>query len=265
MLLLGTALVAVAGALFGNPWVTGAGSLVLLGLLAVHHGVIDPAVSRLTRGLLRGGLLFFALAVVVHLSGWTGLPPDGTDLVALVTDPERQWRQYVRGLVVAGCLIMACACFGFAVGQLPRGRLRRFGAAVPVTGGLTLVALLFLVLLETELFGSWTNRAVASGLVLGGYAWVMRRAVRRSGAAPVAVVGATVLVVAAWNAAADAWRSLPPQGGALTEFTVDVSVAVVVEVDNGPDVTGAGAFAVLLLGAVLTVLACARLSRADGA
>jgi hypothetical protein len=262
MLLLGTASVAVAGALFGNPWVTGAGSLVLLGQLAVHPGVIDPAVSRLIRGLLWGGLLFLAFAVVVHVSGWTGLPPSGTDLVALVTDPERQWRQYVRGLVVAGCLIMACACFGFAVGQLPRGRLRRFGAAVPVMGGLTLVALLFLVLLPTGLFGSWTNMAVASGLVLGGYAWVTRRAVRRGGAAPVAAVGATVLAVAAWYAAADAWRSRPRQRDGLVEFTVDVSVAV--EVDNGPDFTGAGTVAVLLLGAVLTVLAGARLSRSDG-
>ncbi|MCW3820169.1 hypothetical protein ONA91_37640 [Micromonospora sp. DR5-3] len=71
--------------------------------------------------------------------------------------------------------------------QEPRERLRRIGRAVPMVGVFTLVTLVFLALLPsglTALLGSLTNVAVTALLVLGGYAWVMGRAVRRHGTAP---------------------------------------------------------------------------------
>ncbi|MEU7923928.1 hypothetical protein [Micromonospora sp. NPDC049107] len=266
LLLVGAALLAVVGALFGSPWATGAGVVVVLSVLAVHPAVTGPAVPRSTRLLLQGGLLLLTLAGVVQMWGWAAssfadAPPSASELIALVTDPVRQRTQFLRQLAVASCLILACACFGIAVGRLPRDRLRRIGRAAPAVGVLTLVTLAFVALLPsglTALLGSFTNVAVAVLLVLGGYAWVVSRAVRRHGTGPIAVIGATLLAAVAWLAVDDALRSRPEPRGSDAFHQPGVSVSVAVE--TGPDVETAVAVAALLLGAALTVLACARLS-----
>ncbi|MFD6566497.1 hypothetical protein [Micromonospora profundi] len=266
LLLLGAALLAVVGALFGSPWATGAGGVVVLGVLAVHPAVTGPAVPRSTRLLLQGGLLLLTFAGVVELWGWAAspfgdAPPSASELIALVTDPVRQRTRFLRQLALAGCLILACACLGVAIGRLPRDRLRRIGRAAPAVGALTLVTLAFVALLPsglTALLGSFTNVAVAALLVLGGYAWVVSRAVRRHGAAPIAAIGATLLATVAWLAANDARRSRPEPHSSDVFQQTGVSVSVAVE--TGPDVETALAVAVLLFGAALTVLACARLS-----
>lgn len=96
----------------------------------------------------------------------------------------------------------------------------------------------------------------------GGYGWLVNRKVRRDGTAPIAVVGATVLATAVWLAADDAWRSRPDPRHS-DAFYDQAAVSTSVAVKTGPDVETAVAVAVLLLGAALTVLACARLSTAD--
>ncbi|SCL72556.1 hypothetical protein GA0070606_6170 [Micromonospora citrea] len=282
LLLLGAALPAVVGALFGSAWATGVGSALVLGLLAVHPAVVDPAVPRSTRLLVRGVLLSIALAGAVQLSGWAAspfgdTPPSASELTALVTDPVRQRTQYLRQLAVAGCLILACACVGVAIGRLPSERLRRIGRAAPVVGALTLGTLVIVALLPggaaAGLLGSSTDVAVAALVVLGGYAWLVRRAVRRHGAAPsIVTVGATLLAATACAAGYGAWGSRPVAGdsdasvhtraiagggkGAVTD------VAVAVTVPLGPDIPTATVVAMLLLGAALAVPACARLSTA---
>lgn len=266
LLLLGAVLLAVVGALFGSSWATGAGGVVVLGVLAVHPTVTNPAVPRSTRLLLQGGVLLLTLAGVLEIWGWVAspfgeAPPSASELIALVTDPVRQRTQFLRQLAVASCLILACACLGVAIGRLPRGRRCRIGRAAPAVGVLTLVTLAFLALLTSEptaLLGSFTNVAVAALLLLGGYAWVVGRAVRRHGAEPVAAIGATLLATVTWLAVDDAWRSRPEPRGDEAFHQTGVSVAV----ETGPDVETAVAVGVLLLGAALTVLASARLSTA---
>jgi hypothetical protein len=268
-LLLGAGLLAAVGALFGSPWATGVGVVVLLGGLAIHPAVTDPAVPRSARLLLQGGLLLFTLAVVVKIWGWAAspfgdTPPSGSELIALVTDPARQRMQFLRQLTVASCLILACACVGVAIGRLPREQLRQFGRAAPILGVLTLATVVFIVLPPTglaALLGSFTNVAVMALLVLGGYAWIVGRSVRRHGTASIAAVGATVLAAVAWLAVDDAWRSRPESRDSDAFYQTGVSVSVAVE--TGPDVEAAVAVAVLLLGAALAVLACARLSKVD--
>jgi protein-S-isoprenylcysteine O-methyltransferase Ste14 len=199
--------------------------------------------------------------------GWAASPFGDTqlsasELIALVTDPVRQRSQFVQQLAVASCLILACGSLGVAVARLPRERLRRFGRAAPTVGLLTLVTLVFVALVPsglTALLGSFTNMAVAALLVLGGYAWVVGRAVRRHGAASIAAVGATVLATAAWLAVDHAWRSWPQSRNSDGYQIGSVSVAV----ETGPYAETAVAVAALLLGTALTVLACARLSTAD--
>ncbi|MEU7799524.1 hypothetical protein AB0J14_26420 [Micromonospora arborensis] len=271
LLLLGTALLAVVGALFGSPWATGIGGVVALGVLTLHPAVASPAVPRSTRLLLRGGLLLLTLAGIVELWGWAlspfgDTPPSASELIALVTDPVRQRTQFLRQLAVAGCLILACVCFGVAIGRLPRERLRRFGRATPTVGVLTLVTLALVALFSlgpaVGLLGSFTDVAVAALLVLGGFAWVVRRAVRRYGtAASIAVVGVAVLGTAVWLAVHEAWRSWPEPRDSDAFYQTGVSISVAV--DTGPDIGTALVVAALLLGSALTVLACARLSTAD--
>jgi hypothetical protein len=268
-LLLGAASLAVVGALFGSLWATGVGVVVVLGVLALHPTVAGPAVPRSTRRLLRGGLLLLILATVVELSGWVDspfadTPPSPSELIVLLGDPVRQWTQFLRQLAVATCLILASACIGVAVARLPQERLRRVGRATPTVGPGTLVALLFVLLLPSGLavlLGSFSNRAVATLLVLGGYAWVLGRALRRHGTATIVVVGGTVLVAVTVIAAHLAWwsRPEPHDDDAVTVIAGSVAVAV----ETGPDVGGAVAVAALLLGAALTVLGCAGLSPAD--
>jgi hypothetical protein len=263
LLLLAAALLTVVGAMFGSPWATSFGGVVVLGVLAVHPAVTDPAVPRTTRLLLQGGLLLLTLAEVMGMWGWAAFdtPGSASELIALVTDPVWQRTQFLRQLAVASCLILACACLGVAIGRLPRERLRRFGRAAPTVGVVTLVLVALLPSGLSALLGSFTDVAVSALLVLGGYAWVVGRAVRRHGAASIAAVGATVLASAAWLAVDIAWRSWPQprDSDALNLRAVSVSVAVETE----PDVETAVVVAALLLGAALTVLACARLSTAD--
>jgi hypothetical protein len=269
LLLLGTALLAVVGALFGSAWATGIGVIVTLGIVAVHPAVTDPAVPRPTRLLLRGGLLLLTLAVVVEVWGWAAspfgdTPPSTSELLALVTDPARQRTQFLRQLATASCLVLSCACLGAAIGRLPRQQLRRFGVAAPTVGALTLVSLAFVALLPsglTALLGSFTNVAVAALLVFGGFAWVVGRAVRQYGTASIAAVGATVLAAATWFAVDSSWRSRPEPRDSNVFYQEGVNVAVAVE--TRPDVENAVAVAAILLGATLTVLACARLSTTE--
>jgi len=265
-LLVGPALVAVGGALFGHRWVTGAGVAVVLGVLAVRATAADPAVPRSTRLLLRAGLVLLACAVAVELSGWT-TPPRGYtsgDLVALVTDPVRQRTQFLRQVTAATCLMLAGGCLAVVIGRLPQERLRRFGRAMPTVGVLTLVVLVFAAVLLSgprSVLGSYTNVAVAVSVVFGGYAWVAGRAVRRHGPSAIAAVGAVVLAAATWVAADDAWRSRPR--ARVNDDFYQTSISVAVSVHNGPDTETALTIAILLVGAALTVLTCARLSRVD--
>ncbi|WP_157744462.1 hypothetical protein [Micromonospora viridifaciens] len=284
LLLLTAALLAVVGALFGSPWATGVGGGVVLGVLAVHPAVSGPAVPRSTRLLLQGGLVLLALAGAVEIWGWAAspfgdTPPTADELIALVTDPVRQRAQFLRQLAVASCLILACACLGVAIGTLPGERLRRIGRAARIVCVLTLVTLLFVALLPSGLaaglLGSFTEVAVAALLVLGGYAWAVGRAIRRHDAAPsVVAMGTTLLAATAWLVTEDAWRSRPVprdsdaflSAGAIVDgggglYGTDVSVSVAVH--TGPDIETGVVVALLLLGAALTVLACARLSTAD--
>ncbi|MGW4500609.1 hypothetical protein ACWENR_18605 [Micromonospora sp. NPDC004336] len=280
-LLLGAALLAVVGALLGSVWATGAGGAVVLGLLAVHPAVTDPAVPRTTRLLVRGVLLSIALAGAVQLSGWAAspfghTPASASELIALVTDPVRQRAQFLRQVATAGCLVLACAFVGVAVGRLPAERLRRVGRAAPVVGALTLGTLLIVALLPgasaAGLLGSATDVALAALIVLGGYAWLVHRAVRRHGAAPsVVTVGVVLLATTACAAGYGAWVSRPvPVAGESDGVVYSVAIAgggagavtdvsVAVSATLGPDVETAAVVAMLLLGAALTVPACARL------
>ncbi|GAA1768721.1 hypothetical protein GCM10009681_45020 [Luedemannella helvata] len=74
------------------------------------------------------------------------------------------------------------------------------------------------------------------------------------------MVGATILGTAVWFAVDAAWPSWPQprDSDALYKASI-ISVAV----DTGPEVGTGLAVAALLLGSVLTVLACARLSAAN--
>jgi hypothetical protein len=251
------AAVTTAAAAVGRPGVAVVGAATALGLAAAHPAVRDRGVPRRTRLLLIGSLLLTAAAIVGQLWGWR--VSGGTeDLIALVRDPGWQREQFLRQAVVAGCLVLACACLVVATSRLPRDRLRHLGPALAVVVPGTLLALV-LVPLIIALVGPITA-AVEVVCVLGGYAWLVRRTLRRHGAAAIAAVGGTPLILLTWFAVDQAWRSLPdppPKDGLFQE-----GFAVAVEVDSGPDLASGGVLAALLLGAVLTVLACARLARA---
>ncbi len=280
--LVGAILLAVVGALFGSAWVTGIGGVVALSLVALHPAVASPGVPRSTRLLLRGGLLFLTLTGIVELWGWValpfgGTPPNASELIALGSDPVWQWEQFLRQLAIASFLILSSLCFGVTIARLPRKQLRRFGSATPTVGPATLITLALVAFLLLGLTGSLTEVAVVALLVLGGYAWVMRFAVRRYGtAASIAVVGATVLGAAAWLAVDEAWPSLPrPRDNNALIYGADAvavgphpalfqSSSFSVAVDTGLEVETALVVAALLLGSALTVLACARLSVANG-
>ncbi|BCJ48154.1 hypothetical protein GCM10010168_25140 [Actinoplanes ianthinogenes] len=263
LLLAGGALVAVAGGLLGSPVATAGGCLVVFVVLALHPEV--RGASPVFRVLLWSGLALFAAAVVVHVSAWTdpaGLgvaelsarfqDPVGLDtaeLVARFRDPAWQRAQFQRHLLVAACLTLGFGALAGAGVYLSRRRLR----ALPVPVAVTLLALFLLVLLP--LFGSFTNVAMAAGVLAGGYLWVMRREFRRDGAIPIVAAGVTVLAVLAWQAADTASRNRPEP----VEPGVFYSVAVAI--DTGPDVASAVAVGLLLLAAAGTVLACAQLAR----
>jgi hypothetical protein len=254
------AVVAIAAAVVGRPAVAVVGAAVVLGLSAAHPAVRDRGVPRPTRFLLLGALLLLAAAIVGQMWGWS--VSDGTqDLIALVRDPGWQRQQFLRQAVVAGCLVLACACLAVATGRLPRDRLRHLGPAGAVVVPGTLLALV-LVPSVIALVGPITA-AVEVVCVLGGYAWLVRRTLRQHGAAAIAAMGGTPLALLTWFAVDQAWRSLPdppPKEGFL-----QAGYAVAVKVDSGPDVASGGVLAALLLGAVLTVLACARLAHAGEA
>jgi hypothetical protein len=244
----GAALLAGIGALFGSAVLTGAGCVAWFAVVAVHPAV--RAAPLRIRVLSWAGLLLLAVSVVVHVRGWADPFDDvsGARLLALIQDPEWQRTQYARQVLVASCLGSACACLGGALGYLVRRRWR----AVPAPAALTLVALL--VLAMSPLLGSFTNMAVGTVVVLGGYGWLMAREVRRHGATPIAVGGAALLGILLWQAVDVARRSWPVP----VERGTFVSVAVAV--DTGLAVEGAVAVGILLLGAAATVLGCARLS-----
>lgn len=273
LLLLGAALVAIVGASVGSPWATGVGGVVVLGVLAVHSAVTEPAMPRSTRLLLWGGLLLLAVAGVVELWGWAATPFDDTpprasELIALVSDPVRQRTQFLRSSAVAGLLVVAQVCLAVAIARLPGDRLRQVVRAGPIMVLPTLVTLVFVAFLPAglaALLGSFTNVAVTVLLVLGGCVWVVARAVRRHGTATFAAVGVTIMATVAWLAVDLAWRSRPEPRDSDTFLEPGVHVGVAVQTGSGPalDFEAAGAVALLLLGAALTVLACARLSTAD--
>ena len=260
VLMSAAAVVAIAAAMVGSAAVAVVGAAVVLGLAAAHPAVRDPGVPRPTRLLLRGALLLFAAAVVGQMWGWWvdgGTPTAVQDLFMLVRDPRWQREQFLRQAAVAGCLVLACACLGVATGLLPRDRLRHLGraAAVVVPGSLLALVLVPLVI---ALVGPITA-AVEVVCVLGGYAWLVRRTLRRHGAGAIAAVGGTPLALLTWFAIDQAWRSRPDPP--RDEAFLQPGFAVAVRVDTGPDIASGGVLAALLLGAVLTVLACARLAR----
>ncbi len=251
------ALVAIAAAMLGRPGLAVVGAAVVLGSAAAHPALRDHGVPPLTRFLLLAALPLFAAAIVGEM--WDRRVFSSTeDLLASIRDPGWQSEQFLRQAVVAGCLVLACACLGVATGQLPRERLRHLGRAVAVVVPGTLLALV-LVPLIIALVGPITA-AVEVVCVLGGYVWLVRRTLRQHGAAAIVAAGGTPLALLTWLAVDEAWRSRPdpPPDGLLLEPAYAVAVGVV---DSGPDVESGGVLVALLLGAVLTVLACARLAR----
>ncbi|SNT36932.1 hypothetical protein SAMN05421812_10571 [Asanoa hainanensis] len=245
------ALVAIVAATAGSVDMAVVGAAVALGVAAVHPALRDPGVPRATRVLLSGALTLCAAAVLALLWRW----PVGTDdLFVSVRDPRWQWQQFWWHATVAGCLVLAVGCLVGAVSRLPRERLRHLGPASATVVPITLLALVLLPLI-VALVGPITA-AVEVACVVGGYVWLVRRAVRRHGAVAIVAAGTTPLAVLTWFTVDEAWRSWPepPRG--------DVFYAVAVAVDGGPDVESGGVVAALLVGAVLTVLACARLARA---
>ena len=233
------------------------GAAVVLGLAAAHPALRDRGVPLSTRYLLLAALPLFAAAIVGEMWDWrvfsSTARPDGVDTgpgmaARAVPAPGRR-----GGLPGAGR-----ACLGVATGQLPREQFpRHLGRAVAVVVPQTLLALV-LVPLIIALVGPITAAAEVV-CVLGGYAWLVRRdapAARRR--RDRRCEGSTPLALLTWLAVDGAWRSLPdpPPDGLLLEPAYAVAVGVV---DSGPDVESGGVLAALLLGAVLTVLACARL------
>jgi hypothetical protein len=279
LLFLGATALAAGGALFGSAWATSAGCAVALGVIAqgvmarsvttIEPAVATPGLPRPTRLLLYGAVLLLALAIVVEAQGWMAspigdTPPTTDELIALLAETARQRTPFVRQLAVASCLILACVILGVVLARLPRKRLRRIGQVAPAVGALTLVTLAFVVLLPEGLstvLGSASNVVLAAALVLGGYGWIVGRVIRRQGAAAIAAIGATVLAAEAWLAADHAGRRWPTPGGSDALLQPGISVAVAVK--SGPDFETAINVAALLVGAALTVLACARLSRAE--
>ncbi|GAA4606752.1 hypothetical protein BJY16_005987 [Actinoplanes octamycinicus] len=246
-LLAGAALIAVLGGLFGSAPATGGGCLVAFGVLAAQRSV--PLRIRV---MLCAGLALLGVAVVRYVWDWAdpmGGGVDTAELVARIKDPAWQRARFQRDLLVAGCL---AAGFGILAGTtvyLSRGRLR----AVPVPVAATLMAMVALVLVPV--LGSFTNMVVGTAVLVGGYLWVMRRAVRGYGAVPVAVAGSTVLATVVWQAVDLASRNRP------RPVEPGVFYAVAVAVDTGPDVELAVEVGLLLLAASAVVLACGRLSR----
>jgi hypothetical protein len=261
LMLCGAAVLAAVGALVHSAWATGIGVIAALGTLAVHVQQTGRAVPRSTRLLLQGGLVLLALAAAVQVWEWNAwpvenIPSNTSELLTMLQDPAWQRTQFLQEAAVATCLMLACACFGVAVGRLPRPQLHQIRrAAVPV-GALTL--LLVALSRLTGLFGSATNVAVVALLVVCGYALVLRGVVRRHGSAAIVVAGATVLIAAAWSAVDDARRSrlVSPDSGAFVQMGVSVSVAT----DPGPDIESAVIATMLLLAVAMAVLACANLS-----
>ncbi|MEV4534604.1 hypothetical protein AB0J82_12320 [Asanoa sp. NPDC049518] len=246
------ALVAVAAAAFGNPTVAVVGAATSLGLAAAHPAVRDPRVPVASRFLLHGVLLLCAAAVAALMWRW----PAATDgMLAAVGDPRWERRLFVRHATVAGLLVLACACLGVAVGRLPRDRLRDLGPATATVAPLTLLALV-LVPLIVAVVGPITA-AVEVLCVLGAYVWLVRRTARRHGAAAIAAVGITPFVLLTWLAVEQAWRSRPEPPSDVAFLVVGVSV------DSGPDVESGSVLAALLVGAALTVPACARLAHRE--
>jgi hypothetical protein len=246
--LAGAGLLAVGGALFGSAWATAGGCLVVFVVLAVHPAVW--AVPPRVRSVLWAGLVLLGASVVVFVWGWAD-PSSEVDTAALIAqlrDPGWMRAQFQQDLLVAAGLLLGFGCLGGVTLLLSRGMLR----AVPVAVGLTVLGLFVLALLP--LFGSVANMAVATVAVLGGYGWLMRREVHRFGAVPIAAAGATLLATLAWTAAETASMTWPEP----VEAGAFVSVGVVV--DTGPDFGAMVPVGMLLLGAVATVLACARLS-----
>ncbi|GAA1852557.1 hypothetical protein [Asanoa iriomotensis] len=141
--LLGAASIAVAGALAGSSEAAAAGSLGTLAVLAVH-----PAAR--TRLLLGGCLLALSAAVVIEHWPTADLPPNPTDLVALLTSTAWRQSQFLRQLAVAGCLFAACAAAGVAIGRSPRSGLRRPAGVAGVA------ALLAVALPQADL--AWRSR-----------------------------------------------------------------------------------------------------------
>ena len=253
------ALLALGGALVGSPWIAAGAAVVVLATVAFQPVV--TALPRSTRSSLRGGLLLLAVAVLVDAWGWASSPlPDSTEPAALVLDPGRWWAASARQAVVAVCLVLACLRVGVVLAHLPRERIRPLGVAAATVVPVTLLALLLAMLLPSGLFGSRTNVATAALVIVGGYLWVLRRAVRRYGVGALFAAGATVLAALAGGAVTSAWASLPePSTG---EHDIEVSTATYAVMDPGLDVTSAAVLAALLVGAAVTVPAGARLSAA---
>ncbi|GIF68386.1 hypothetical protein Ais01nite_64210 [Asanoa ishikariensis] len=244
------AVVAVAAATAESAGVAVVGAALALGLAVAHPALRDPRVPRVTRWLLRGALLLSVAAVVALLWRWPAS-------LLSVRDPQWQWQQFRWHATVAGCLLLACGCLAVAVSRLPRDRLRHLGLASPTVVPLTLLVLV-LVPVIVSLVGPITAAAEVL-CVLGGYAWLVRRTAQRHGAAAIVVAGTTPLALLTWFMVDEAWRSWPepPRD--------DVFYAVAVAIDGGPDVESGSVLAALLLGAVLTALACARLARGEPA
>jgi hypothetical protein len=251
-ILAGAILGSFAGALIGNPWLTGAGFVVAAGALIVAAGP-----SRL----LRGGLLVLALAAVIELWGWVIFDPAGFDPATF--DPAAfsgsdLMPGFLRAVAVAVCLAIACALFAADVLHLPRDVMLRIGRASPTVAAMTLVLLAFSTLVPSGLsllFGSRMNVAMACLVAVGGYAWFLTRAVRSHGRAALTAAGLTALVALTWVA----WSSLPsptPPGP-----NVLVAVSIDTGADMGPDIGSALAVTILLTGAALITLTCAHLRR----
>ncbi|SNS77429.1 hypothetical protein SAMN05421812_101736 [Asanoa hainanensis] len=244
--------VALAGALAGSPVVTGTGVILVYGVLAFQ----DPAVPRPTRLLLRAGLLFLAVAQVgtVWVPATVG---DEQQVLNWVADPANHRVYWYWQLLAASAMLLACVCLAAAIARIPREPLDRVGLITPLAAGLILLASIFLDLLTV---GRSIETAFVPLVALAACALVAIRILSRHGIAAAVGLGAGTLAVVTYSKLSYAWYTRPSFGE-----PVGSDVRIPEAARQALDIDLAVAVAVLLTGAIVTVLTCARLNTPESA
>lgn len=245
--------VAITGALAGWLLTTGAAILLVYGILAFQ----DRAVPRPSRLLLRAGLLLLACAQIgtVWISTMAG---DAEDFLASRDDPglQRAWSGQVAS---AACLVLACVCLAAAIGRMPRERLTRVGLITPMVGGLTLLTYLLVHVLASALLGARVEMVLTALVALNLCGLFAAWIVRRHGVAAITAVGASALAVSTYSDVRYVWETRPRL---ISDAFLEPGIRSMT-VAPGPDIGPAIGVVVVLAGAILTVLTCARLSTTE--